>query len=385
MERKVILLKKKDIVMICFVIIITCISLWAIWQSSGGITNSSGGSENQNSSTNIDNSTKGPTIIDNSLAEQQKNSSTTDESSNNNSDAIGDTNNAKSNSENSSSLESGDSFTLYKVEQGETLKDICESYSDVCPEAILSKAILKANKLSKASDITANLEIKIPDKYINGSKYTVKSGDSLYKIASQYSEDSEVTKVILKIKNDNFLINDNIQLGQELFISADSEVTEEIGQNEEDKNTDSDTDSDLEEENTDSTTTTSANVSNEELVNYEVQEGESLAVISKRYEKYCPANIAAKTILKLNGLQDSKDVKPGSEIKIPEKYLTHGENYEIKPGDTLSSIAEDFFSDLSLNEAIEKIKSDNFMNSYDIKLGENIFLSEDSLELSSED
>lgn len=379
------MLKKKDIAMICFVIIITCISLWAIWQSSNGISNSSGGSENQNSSTNIDNSTKGPTIIDNSLAEQKKNSSTADESSNNNSDTINNTNNAKNNSEDSNSLESSDSFTLYKVEQGETLKDICKSYSDVCPEAILSKAILSANKLSKASDVTANLEIKIPDKYINGSKYTVKSGDSLYKIASQYSEDSDVTKIIQEIKNDNFLTNDNIQLGQELFISADSIDNEEIGQNEEDKNINSNSDSDLEEENSDSTTTTSANVSNEDLVNYEVKEGESLAVISKRYEKYCPVTVAAKTILKLNELQDSKDVKAGSEIKIPEKYLTHGENYEVKPGDTLSSIAADFFSDLSLNEAIEKIKSDNFMSSYDIKLGENIFLSEDSLEFSSED
>jgi LysM repeat protein len=385
MERKVILLKKKDIAMICFVIIITCISLWAIWQSSGGMSNSSGSSENKNSSTSIDNTTKGPTIIDNSLKEQKNNSSTTDNSSDSNKSTVDNTDSDENSSKNSSSLDSSDSFTLYKVEQGETLKDICESYSDSCPEAILSKAILSANNLSKASEITANLEIKIPDKYINGSKYTVKSGDSLYKIASEYSADSDVTKAIQEIKKDNFLSNDNIRLGQELFISANLINNEDIVQNEQEENSDSDITSETEEENDDSTATTSANVSNEDLVNYEVQEGESLAAISKRYEKYCPAHIATKTILKLNNLEDSKDVKAGTEIKIPAKYLTHGENYEIKSGDTLSSIAEDFFSDLSLNEAIEKIKSDNFMSSYDIKLGDHIFLSETSLEFTSAD
>jgi LysM repeat protein len=380
MERKVILLKKKDIAMICFVIIITALSLWAIWQSSGSMSNNSGTdiSENKNSSTNIDNTTKGPTIIDNSL-EEQKNSSTTDKSSNNNSNTADNTDSEKETVNNSDTSKSSESFTLYEVKQGETLKDICESYSDTCPEAILSKAILSANNLSKSSDIKANLEIKIPDKYINGSKYSVKSGDSLYKIASEYFKDTDITKAIQEIKNDNFLTNDSIRLGQELFISADLIVTEEVSENEEDENTAS------EEEEYNSTTTSSTKVSNEDLVNYEVQEGEGLTAISKKYEEYCPADIASKTILKINNLKDSKEVTAGSEIKIPEKYLTNGEIYIVKSGDTLSSIAQDFFSDLSMNEAIEKIKSDNFLSSYNIKLGEQLFLSENSLEVSSAD
>jgi LysM repeat protein len=257
-----------------------------------------------------------------------------------------------------------ETYTLYKVKKGDTLSSISKSYESMCPVSILSKAILKANNFSKESDLKEAMEIKIPDKYINGATYTVKTGDSLYSIALSSYGNTKVYEAIEILKADNYLTTGNIKVGDKLFISNVANTS----------NSSSEASSNTKTEENESTTTNTAPVSDTDLVSYTFKTGDTLTKISKQYEKYCPLTLSSKVILKANGLTDAKEIKVGTEIKIPEKYLTNGEKYTVKAGDTLSTIAQKYMKDMKLNSAIEKIKSDNFISSTNIKAGDVLYL-----------
>jgi LysM repeat protein len=371
-------MKRKEIVMVFFVLLVTALSLFVILQSSGNSSKNDGSNTNIESSTSSNseaNNSKNPTVIDksNNTTNDDKTKTTTNEkgTTGNSSSDVDSDDEPKDDEDSSDTFGTDETYTLYEVKKGETLSSIVKSYDDVCPTSVLSKAILKANNLTKASEIKETMKIKIPDRYTTGNSYTVKSGDSLYTIAKSAFQSMDINKAINQLKSDNFMSNDNIRAGEKLFISHTLTSAASVASN---NST----------EESDSTSANTVPVSDKELVTYILKTGETLSSITKKYEKYCPPSIASKVILQVSGISASKDVKAGTEIKIPEKYLTTGEKYTVKSGDTLSAIASSHLSGMSVNAAIDKIKSDNFLSTYNIKLGEQLYITTLSLNSESE-
>jgi LysM repeat protein len=112
-------------------------------------------------------------------------------------------------------------YVSYAVKKGETLLSICKQYEQYCPVSIASKTILKINKFSTSSEIKEGITIKIPEQYFSkGEKYTIKYGDSLSQIAITHMKSLEMYKAIEKIMKDNFKTNQDIRIGEEIFIAS---------------------------------------------------------------------------------------------------------------------------------------------------------------------
>ena len=367
-------MKKKEILIIFLVLLLSILSLWAFNRYS---INSKNNSTSDNNSTGtiksslkseLDSSTgkssTGPTIVDNKMDNEKDVQSTLSPSTGSTTKTETATattgtsldKKADNNSTTSSNASKVD-YSIYEVQKDETLISICKKYIETCPSQILSKAIIDANKLAKSTDIKAGMKIKLPTKYINGgSKYTVKAGDTLYDLSVAYLNNMELDAALDLLSKDNFLKDTTIMVGQELFFSSIDKLTEKK---------------------VDMATSTNASLSTttkNELIAYKINKEETLSTIAKKYEKNCPPSIVAKILLKSNNFTDSNDLKEGISINIPEKYLLSGEKYTIKSGDTLSKIALDYFKDIDLFKAIEKIQKDNFMTSSNIRMGDTLFI-----------
>ncbi|MGL5521152.1 MAG: LysM peptidoglycan-binding domain-containing protein, partial [Cetobacterium sp.] len=96
----------------------------------------------------------------------------------------------------------------YVVASGDTLGGIADKNG-------ISLEILKANNPGISNNLKAGQQIKIVKS--NGVFYKVKRGDSLFKIALAYKIDVE------DLRKYNNLRNDNIRVGEELFIYNPSE------------------------------------------------------------------------------------------------------------------------------------------------------------------
>jgi LysM repeat protein len=377
--------KKSQIFIIGVAVLFTAFFVWIALSTDNSVNDKNDNvnknvlqsSENQ---TNQEKSTEGATIIDNNSkvntttpastnSEPRKETSSTEKNSTDmvskgseNEVNIGkETDKAKTSGLPEASTDLKEDFIIYDVKQGDTLSTIIKEFAESSPPKITSKAILSANKLTTATEIKAGMKIKIPSKYKNGSKYTVTSGDSLYTIAATYMNDMKIYDAIEKIKKDNFLIADNIKIGDELFLAGVSKIKEE------DKAI--------------STSSTNGKTENssEKYISYTVKKGETLKSIIKQYEKYCPTTVSSKTILKINNLSSASEVKEGMTIKIPEEYFIKGEKYTIKFGDSLSKIAVTYMKELEMYKAIEKIMKDNFKSNDNIRVGEEIFISSTEL------
>ena len=285
-----------------------------------------------------------------------------------------------STSETSSNVNTGTNYSekyiTYTVEENETLKDICEKYSNNCPVSLLSKAILLSNNLKSSKDIKEGMTIKIPEKYtLNGIKYTVKSGDSISSIVTKYMNELDYAEAIEMLKRDNYLTTDNIRIGDVLFVSVSdlslvsAETDEEVDEDEVDES------GNIESDREDSVPTVSSFIGRiGEVSTYIVKKNDSLASISKQYSESCPQKSAANIILKLNNLSKSSDIKEGMEIKLPDKYLSEGVIYTVKVGDTLSSIASQNLEDVDWYTAVSIISQDNDIKNDTIFAGQELFI-----------
>ncbi len=110
----------------------------------------------------------------------------------------------------------------------------------------------------------------------NTSTYTVKSGDTLSKIAEKHGT------TVAKIKELNSLSSNNIKVGQKLKISGKAAPAP-------------------------------AAAPSGEYVTYTVKSGDSFYLIAKNYP-----GVSAQNIMDFNGMTSSK-LKPGMKIKIPVK------------------------------------------------------------------
>ncbi|MBR5834948.1 MAG: LysM peptidoglycan-binding domain-containing protein [Bacteroidales bacterium] len=116
----------------------------------------------------------------------------------------------------------------------------------------------------------------------NATAYTVKSGDTLGKIAERHG------CTVAQLKAWNNLSSSNIQIGQKLTVSAASSQKS-------------------------SQSTQSAASQSGDYISYTVKSGDSFYSIAKNYP-----GVSAQNIMDFNGISSSS-LKPGMTIKIPKK------------------------------------------------------------------
>ena len=211
-------------------------------------------------------------------------------------------------------IPSEDGYINYTVKSGDSLYSIARTYNTTV------NALTEINKLT-SNTLSIGQVLKIPSNkeevpntnYIN---YTVKSGDSLYKIANNYN--TTVNQIVAL----NNLTSTNLSIGQVLKIPT----TEQ---------------------------TPSTN-----YINYTVKSGDSLYKIANNY------NITVNQIVTLNNLT-STNLSIGQILKIPTTEQTQNYiNYTVKSGDSLYKIANIY------NTTVNKIKSLNNLTSNNLSIGQ---------------
>jgi membrane-bound lytic murein transglycosylase D len=164
-------------------------------------------------------------------------------------------------------------FARYRVRRGDTLSTIARRHRTTVT------AIVKANKLGSRNRIRAGQRLKIPQRggwtpavsanRANGSKlatHTVRSGDSLWLLASRYGS------TVDRIKRDNRLHSDRLAVGQKIKIQTGS--------------------------------ATGAR-------SYTVRKGDSVGRIAQNQ------NTSVDRLLRANGLSRSSKIYPGQVIQLP--------------------------------------------------------------------
>ena len=206
-----------------------------------------------------------------------------------------------------------DNAITYTVQSGDTLYKIANQYG------VSVADIIELNNLG-TTVLTVGQQLLIPNKSTdNITTYTVKSGDTLYKIANQFG----VT--VNEIISSNNLNSTSLQIGQVLTIP---------------------------------TTTTQPPI-NENYINYTVQSGDSLWLIANRY------NTTVNQIKELNNLT-SNNLSIGQVLKIPTEndYIS----YTVKKGDSLWEIANRY------NTTVNEIKQLNGLTSNNLSIGQTLII-----------
>lgn len=212
-------------------------------------------------------------------------------------------------------------YLLYTVKSGDSLWKIASMY-DTTVDTLMSINNLKGTTLTinqqllvpKKKDI--DIDITENDK---GIYYTVKSGDTLYKIASSYNVSVD------KIKSANKLNSNTLQIGQVLLIPVETtDVTE-------------------------TTPSTSNGIS------YVVVKGDNLYNIANKYK------VSVSDIKSLNNLK-SNTLQIGQILKIPgtETYA----NYAVKKGDSLWKIASTY------GVTVNELKQVNNLSGTTLQIGQ---------------
>jgi len=205
-------------------------------------------------------------------------------------------------------------YVTYTVKSGDSLYSIANRYNTTV------KAITDYNNLSSAN-LSVGQKLFIPTTTVgsedsNYDTYTVKSGDSLYKIASRYNTSVDN---LMKINN---LSSNLLSIGQKLLVPK--------------------------------TTSTPNNVPSVGI-SYTVKSGDSLYKIANQY------NTSVDAIKDFNNLT-SNTLKIGQILKIPTANA--GITYVVKSGDNLYTIASRY------NTTVDAIKRKNNLTSNILQIGQ---------------
>ena len=219
-----------------------------------------------------------------------------------------------------------DNTFIYDVKKGDSLYIIANLYDTTVNE-------LKTLNNLTSNNLSIGQKLIIPEKYTTSDSlpiyvnYTIKKGDSLYKIAKEFNVSVDT------IIKDNSLNSNNLSIGQNLKIRTTSDVIEEcFGE-----------------------AYTPSDTTNNET--YTVQKGDSLYSIAKKF------NTTVSDIVRLNNLT-SNSLSIGQVLKLPISNNTS--TYTVQKGDSLYSIAKKF------NTSVEDIKKKNNLISNLLNIGQKL-------------
>ena len=204
----------------------------------------------------------------------------------------------------------GESQEIYTVKKGDSLWKIANKYNTTV-EKLKSANNLKTNTLSVGQKLvipSISVSPEVSDTYI------VQKGDSLWSIANKFN----IT--VSELKNLNNLTNNLLSIGQVLKIKDSS---------------------------------------NNGKTTYTVQKGDSLWVIANKY------GITTEELKSYNNLT-SNLLSIGQVLKIPQGKTSTENIYTVKKGDSLWTIANRY------NTTVEKIKVLNNLTSNLLSIGQHL-------------
>lgn len=222
-----------------------------------------------------------------------------------------------------------DNLFTYTVKSGDSLYKIAKIY-----ETTVDK-IINLNNL-KSNNLYIGQVLRIPETYTKPDEmvmpqfinYTVKSGDNLYSIAREYNT------TVQEIMKDNGLSSNSLKIGQNLKIKT---LVEEIEECFGPDYTPPDN--------------TQSNIK------YTVQKGDSLYKIANKY------SVAVSDIVKLNNLKNN-NLQINQVLLIPNNNQTGNKTYTVQKGDSLYSIAKKF------GTTVNDIKSKNNLSNTNLQIGQ---------------
>lgn len=204
----------------------------------------------------------------------------------------------------------GESQEIYTVKKGDSLWKIANKYNTTV-EKLKSANNLKTNTLSVGQKLvisSISVSPEVSDTYI------VQKGDSLWSIANKFN------MTVSELKNLNNLTNNLLSIGQVLKIKDSS---------------------------------------NNGKTTYTVQKGDSLWVIANKY------GITTEGLKSYNNLT-SNLLSIGQVLKIPQGKTSTENIYTVKKGDSLWTIANRY------NTTVEKIKVLNNLTSNLLSIGQQL-------------
>ena len=204
----------------------------------------------------------------------------------------------------------GESQEIYTVKKGDSLWKIANKYNTTV-EKLKSANNLKTNTLSVGQKLvipSISVSPEVSDTYI------VQKGDSLWSIANKFN------MTVSELKNLNNLTNNLLSIGQVLKIKDSS---------------------------------------NNGKTTYTVQKGDSLWVIANKY------GITTEELKSYNNLT-SNLLSIGQVLKIPQGQTSTENIYTVKKGDSLWTIANRY------NTTVEKIKVLNNLTSNLLSIGQHL-------------
>ena len=204
----------------------------------------------------------------------------------------------------------GESQEIYTVKKGDSLWKIANKYNTTV-EKLKSANNLKTNTLSVGQKLvipSISVSPEVSDTYI------VQKGDSLWSIANKFN------MTVSELKNLNNLTNNLLSIGQVLKIKDSS---------------------------------------NNGKTTYTVQKGDSLWVIANKY------GITTEELKSYNNLT-SNLLSIGQILKIPQGKTSTENIYTVKKGDSLWTIANRY------NTTVEKIKVLNNLTSNLLSIGQQL-------------
>lgn len=204
----------------------------------------------------------------------------------------------------------GESQEIYTVKKGDSLWKIANKYNTTV-EKLKSANNLKTNTLSVGQKLvipSISVSPEVSDTYI------VQKGDSLWSIANKFN------MTVSELKNLNNLTNNLLSIGQVLKIKDSS---------------------------------------NNGKTTYTVQKGDSLWVIANKY------GITTEELKNYNKLT-SNLLSIGQVLKIPQGKTSTENIYTVKKGDSLWTIANRY------NTTVEKIKVLNNLTSSLLSIGQQL-------------
>lgn len=204
----------------------------------------------------------------------------------------------------------------YKVQAGDSLYKIANQYNTTVDE------LKKLNNLT-SNTLLVNQVLRLPGGNVtSGITYTVKAGDSLYKIANQYNT------TVSELRKLNNLSSDVLSIGQILKIPNGS--------------------------------STGANGSNSSGQYYTVVAGDSLYKIANQF------GVTVSSLMSINNLSNS-NLSIGQRLLIPSS-TSNSQVYTVVSGDNLYKIANQF------NTTVKAIQDLNNLSSTLLSVGQKLLI-----------